>query len=147
MIGNPSEKTHYSPKCWVDGDLRGLPSLKPTYPLNIGWNPKGKDHPPTIHFQGRTVSFREGITLGNLISFRPFIVGYKLGLVKKPWRYLYPSLSGAKKVYLGYISVCSHIELLFVYVLRFNLLVWCLEQVPKIVPHIVVKMVVYHGTK
>ncbi len=40
-----------------------IPSLKLTasLPLKIGLNaPKGKDHLPTIHFQGRSVSFREG---------------------------------------------------------------------------------------
>ena len=49
----------WNPKSW----RFGLPSLKLTasLPLKIGPNaPKGKDRLPTIHFQGRTVSFREG---------------------------------------------------------------------------------------
>ena len=37
-----------------------LPSLKLTYPLKIG---NRKFHLPTIHLQGRAVSFREGISL------------------------------------------------------------------------------------
>ena len=40
---------------------RTIPSLKPTFSaLKIGQNPKGKACLPTIHFQGRDVSFREG---------------------------------------------------------------------------------------
>ena len=39
-----------------------IPCLKLTasLPPNIGRKPKGKKHLPTIDFQGRTVSFREG---------------------------------------------------------------------------------------
>ena len=32
-------------------------------PENRPFAPRGKDHLPTIHFQGRAVSFREGITV------------------------------------------------------------------------------------
>ena len=41
-----------------------LHSLKLTasLPLKIGWAPKGNDRIPTIHFQVRTASFREGNT-------------------------------------------------------------------------------------
>ena len=37
------------------------PSLKLTYHLKMGRNPKGNDRIPTVHFQVRAVSFRECI--------------------------------------------------------------------------------------
>ena len=44
----------------VVSQTKQVPSLKLTYPLKIGL-PNRKFHLLTIHFQGRTVSFREGI--------------------------------------------------------------------------------------
>ena len=48
---------------WVE-DM--LTSLKLTCPLKIGRNPKGKDCLPTIHFQGRAVSFGFLLVLGRV---------------------------------------------------------------------------------
>ena len=45
--------------CFWVGDAHSL-KLTSSLHLKIGRNPKGKDRIATIHFQGRTVSFREG---------------------------------------------------------------------------------------
>ena len=45
------------------GNLKRLLKRTASLHLKIGRAPIGKDRVPTIHFQGRTVSFREGIWL------------------------------------------------------------------------------------
>ena len=82
--GERPQKMKIDPKHWKRGNsglwidiLRTvlaqqiLHSLKLAWPLKIGRAPKGKDHLPTIRFQGRTVSFRQGKSDGffNVFTF------------------------------------------------------------------------------
>ena len=65
-----------------------LPSLKLTFsPLKIGIPNKGKDRIPTINFQGRTVSFREGKLYVREIP-QTNIAGYKVQEKTLHFRYL-----------------------------------------------------------
>ncbi len=53
-------------------EICSLPETKQQKPLEIGQNPKGKNRLPTIHFQGRNVSFREAFPiclLGRAVCF------------------------------------------------------------------------------
>ena len=60
--------------------LSRLPSPQTnSSPLKIGRAPKGNDHLPTMHFQGRAVSFREGKSL-SFKKHQGFLLGCWVGI-------------------------------------------------------------------
>ncbi len=65
----------------VVSQTKQVPSLKLTYPLKIGL-PNRKFHLLTIHFQGRTVSFREGIK-AKYSHFYHFTFRFRIDIVQR----------------------------------------------------------------